>query len=184
MKGTFYKDEEQELVYQSLNGNVQAQKSLYLKYAQAMYNVVLRMTADPSTSKDIVQDSFIKVFSKLNHFKGDSSLGAWIKRITINTTLDQLRIKAKYRMVSMDNIEENMLEEDSKPNISYQVRQIHQAIKLLPEKCRVVFNLYQMEGYNHAEIAAWLDISESTSKSQYIRAKKLLKEHLKSCMHE
>lgn len=183
MKSTFYSDEEQKLVQDSLKGDHFAQKCIYQKYAQAMFNVAVRMTADESLSKDIIQESFIKVFSKLDRFQGNSSLGAWIKRITINTAIDQLRLTTKFRTEPIEYVYDQQ-EETVDDQTELNVKRIHQAIKELPEKCRVIFNLYQMEGYKHAEIAEWLNISESTSKSQYVRAKKLLRISLKKRLHE
>ena len=183
LKSTFFDNEEKRLVKQSVKGDPFAQKCLYQKYAQAMYNVAIRMAADDGLAKDIIQESFIKVFSNLEQFKGQSSLGAWIKRITVNTAINQIQKYSRFRTEPIEYMEEK--EDHVEENlIDLEVKKIHEAVKELPEKCRVIFNLYQVEGYNHAEIAHWLNISESTSKTQYMRAKKLVRLQLKARKNE
>ena len=91
MRNTYYNETEQTLVAECLNGSSQAQYELYQKYVQAMYNVVIRMVRKPEDAEDIIQEVFVKVFKSLENFQGESTLGAWIKRITVNTTLNFLR---------------------------------------------------------------------------------------------
>jgi RNA polymerase sigma-70 factor (ECF subfamily) len=146
-----------------------------------MYNTVVRMAPSDTDAEDIVQEAFIKVFQNLSQFKGDSTLGAWIKRIVINTALNFLR---RHKRINYLNTEiEDTLAQPLEADVQEtDIHRIHQAIKTLPEGCRLVFNLYLLEGYQHKEIAQILGISESTSKSQYQRARRLLQRQLKGAM--
>ncbi len=161
-----------------IQGNQQAQLKLYRKYIQAMYNTVIRMVPQKMDAEDILQESFSAVFNKLTYFKGESSLGAWIKRITINTTLNFIRKNQKLNFQSMDSVAEQQGIEDAGTESEWDLKRVHQAIKELPTGCRTIFNLYLLEGYQHKEIAEILSISESTSKTQYKRAKHILQQQL------
>ena len=172
--------EEKTLIKRSIKGDSQAQLMLYRQYVKAMYNIVIRMVANPMDAEDIIQESFVKVFKNLDKFKWESTLGAWIKRITINTTLNYIRRHKKLQLVEVNNEFEYIVEEAAEKEILYDIASIHYAIKQLPQGCRMVFNLYLLEGYQHKEIAQILNISESTSKSQYQRARRLLRKILKN----
>lgn len=164
-----------------LNEDTDAQRILYDRYVDAVYHTALRMCGRTDEAEDITQDTFIRVFRQLDTFKGESSLGAWIKRIGVNTTLNYLRKKRP--QVTFDQIPELSappVQHDGEAEQAYNVRRIHQAIQTLPEGGRVILNLYLLEGYQHKEIAQILGISESTSKSQYHRARKLLQQKLKT----
>lgn len=165
------------LVERASVGDQQAMYRLYRMYVPAMYNTCIRIVANQHDAEDIIQESFVAAFSKIDSFRGESSFGAWLKRIVVNKSLNHLRSK-RLSFVDDDNlqIEDTGSDIDELPDIPMEV--VHQGIKSLPEKARVVFNLYLLEGYMHKEIAEMLGISESTSKSQYIRAKDLLKEIL------
>lgn len=169
--------EENLLIKHSLNGDKAAQMRLYKKYIQAMYNLVIRMVPNKMDAEDILQESFVKVFQHLGSFKKESTLGAWIKRIVINTALQFIRKKGR---VSYMQIEDgaHFDEELFHPSAPVDMRRIHEAIKQLPEGCRIVLTLHLLEGYQHKEIAEILGITVSTSKSQYHRAKGLLKKRL------
>lgn len=181
MKNTLININDQALVANCLKGKRAAQKVLYEKYARAMYHTILRMTADQEGAKDLLQDSFIKVFKQLKNFKGESSLGAWIKKICINTTFSYLKKDAKFQIVELDGTE---IEVEDQRKVILDVKKIHHCIMNLPKGCRLVINLYLFEGYRHDEIAEILNISISTSKSQYQRAKKLLKKELNTAVYE
>lgn len=171
--------EERELVRRSMAGDNRAQYGLYRKYVKAMYHTVLRMVGKAADAEDVTQEVFAKVFSNLGSFKGDSTLGAWIKRITVNTTLNFLRKERRIRWVDLENSPEPSVEFVPMPEPDTKtLKQIHGAIKVLPEGCRVVFCLFLLEGYQHQEIAEILGISESTSKTQYRRARGLLQKAL------
>lgn len=172
----------QQLVQQCIKGEAKAQRNLYDMYAKAMYHTIVRMVAFSSDAEDILQDSFIKVFQNLDRFEFKSTLGAWIKRICINTTLKHIR---KNNPVDYyENEKFPQPEEVLNEKIEYDPKTIHNAIKRLPQGCRTVINLYLFEGFKHKEIAATLNISESTSKSQYQRGRILLQKELKSLKDE
>ncbi|MEL6131921.1 MAG: RNA polymerase sigma factor [Bacteroidota bacterium] len=162
-------------------GDRQAQFRLYQLYSRAMYNLCARMLGDRTTAEDALQESFVSAFNKIHTFEGRSSFGAWIKRIVINKCLSILN-KRKIFYQELDERVMELPEETSNPYKWADITpaQVHQSIKELPEGCRVIFTLYQLEGYDHQEISDILQVSVSTSKSQYHRAKKLLKEKLRS----
>lgn len=170
--------EERSLIKGCLRGDSNAQLRLYNKYVQAMYNIVIRMHPYPMDAEDILQESFVKVFRNLSSFSGEATLGAWIKRIVINTCLNFLRKNKRLSYIHLEAADDysEEIEEQAKP---VDMATIHHAIKKLPEGCRLIFSLHLLEGYQHKEIAKILDITESTSKSQYHRAKRLLRQHLK-----
>jgi RNA polymerase sigma factor (sigma-70 family) len=161
-------------------GNRRAQQQLYQNYSKAMYNICLRMMNDPYEAEDVLQISFVDVFTKMHTFKGTSTIGAWIKRIVINNCINQLR-KRKMHFLEMEGELGNIPDEQSvAEEAAYNVQQIKKCITQLPDGFRSVLSLYLLEGYDHKEIAEILSITESTSKSQYHRAKLKLKELLKS----
>jgi len=170
--------EEQTLVQQCLCGDAQAQERLYRRYVDAMYNIIVRMVSETAYAEDVLQEAFTKVFRNLHTFKGDSTLGAWIKRITINTALNFMRKNGRLRWTELQDNHCTEVPETPELTQNWDMRRIHQAIKQLPEGCRVVFSLYLLEGYQHQEIASIMNISESTSKTQYRRARQLLREML------
>lgn len=177
---TTYVNQHIEIIEACKMGDRQAQHRLYKLYSQAMYNICIRMLGDRSLAEDALQEAFISAFRKLHTFEGRASFGAWLKRIVINKCLSHLK-KQKIEFESLeDQSVEPVYEENhvSEPVIDPVI--IHQAIKELPEGCRVVFTLYLLEGYDHKEISQILDISVSTAKSQYHRAKKLLRQKLAS----
>ena len=131
-------------------------------------------------AEDMLQEAFTEAFTKMHTFRYESTFGAWFKRIVVNKCINELR-RRKTELVlfeefhTLDSADENEKDvSDDKLNVG----KIHQAIKKLPDGYRIVFSLYMLEGYDHSEISKILDVSESTSKSQYMRAKRKLKEML------
>ncbi|MCB0586882.1 MAG: RNA polymerase sigma factor, partial [Phaeodactylibacter sp.] len=150
---------------------------------RAMYNVCLRMVRNEQDAEDLLQNSFIDVFSKLHTFRFQSSVGAWIKRITVNNCINHL----KRNRLFFEELEERHAEvpakagqETDEPPPGLDVETVRKAVQYLPDGYRVVFTLYLFEGYDHKEIASILEITEATSKSQYSRARKKLRELLES----
>jgi len=146
-----------------------------------MYNVCRRILNQQEEAEDMLQESFSYAFSKLGSFRFESSFGAWLKRIVVNTCINHLK-KRKVDLVYMEQ------QNDPVPNdefvdyeeIKFKVEGVMKALEKLPEGYRVVFSLYLLEGYDHKEIAEIMGISESTSKSQFFRAKLKIKEILMS----
>ena len=132
-------------------------------------------------AEDMLQEAFSEAFIKLDSFRFESSFGAWLKRIVVNKCINALK-KRKAELVYTDNVKDSEDEENDKDikDDNLDVRKIHKAMEQLPEGYRVIFSLYLLEGYDHNEIAQIMGISESTSKSQYSRAKQKIKEILKS----
>jgi RNA polymerase sigma factor (sigma-70 family) len=158
-----------------------AQYEVYQLYAKAMLNTAFRIVQDDSEAEDVLQDAFLAAFSTLDRYRGESTFGAWLKRIVVNKSIDALK-KKKAQFVP---IEEARLipDTDQEPGGSrYNVPPGHlrQAIDALPDGYRVVFSLYLLEGYDHQEISGILGISESASKSQYSRAKAKLRKMLEN----
>lgn len=165
---------EAQLIEQCLEGNAFAQRRLYDLHADLMLGICLRYMGSRDKAQDVLQDGFIRVFSKLDTYKGEGALGAWIRRIMVNTALEHLRKLKKHEMAT-DFQDAAYLVPDQEQTISgLSAKEIMAIIQKLPTGYRTVLNLYAVEGYSHKEIAEQLDISEGTSKSQYSRAKALL----------
>ena len=172
----FGPEEERELIDGCRKQNRQAQELLYRTYADKMYRICLAYSGDRDIAKDLLQESFVKVFKKIDSFNENGSLEGWIRRIVNNTAIDHYRKATKIQ--TTDNFE-NVTEKDIE-SAAEQLSLLHKEvilgfIKKLPEGARNVFNLFAIEGYSHKEIANRLNISEGTSKSQYNRARSLLK---------
>ena len=172
----------QMLVERARKGDQQSMYRLYKMYVQAMYNVSIRIVANQLDAEDILQESFASAFGKLEAYRSEASFGAWLKRIVINKSINHVKKRKiwfadiEYLPETEDVTDEDDISDDMLADISPEM--INEAIKTLPEKAKAVFNLYLLEGYRHGDIALMLDISESTSKSQYQRARKLLQERL------
>jgi RNA polymerase sigma factor (sigma-70 family) len=164
-----------------MKGDVLAQYQLYSLYSRAMYNICYRMTGQKEEAEDMLQESFTYAFSKLGSFRFESSFGAWLKRIVVNTCINHLK-KKKVDLVYTEQHNDPAPEDEfvDYAEISFKVDSVMQAMEKLPQGYRVVFSLYLLEGYDHAEISDILGISESTSKSQFLRAKQRIKEILMS----
>ncbi len=168
-----------ELVERCREGRRDAQFELYRLYSRAMYNTALRMLQNPHDAEDVLQSIFVEVFTKLDSFRHESSVGAWMKRITVNKCINFLksrRLAFSELSAGADRIDDH----DPEPETPFTVDRINRAINELPDGYRVVFSLYAVEGYDHEEIAQILGITEATSKSQYSRAKAKLRDMLQS----
>jgi RNA polymerase sigma-70 factor (ECF subfamily) len=140
------------------------------------------MTADSAQAEDLLQESFVTVFRQIGTFRGESTPGAWIRKIVINHCLSYLRRKAPVMESITDPLTSDIPDEVmDEPWVTPEL--VQQCIRELPDGARSVFVMYQMEGYRHQDIARMLGISESTSKSQYQRAKSLLKEKILATSH-
>lgn len=169
---------ERSIIESCKRGDSISQYALYNKYSKAMYNLAYRMMNNREDAEDMLQEAFTEAFKKLKTYRYESTFGAWIKRIVINRCINQLR-KRKIELFTNDFID---ISEESEDNTGFDmdtdVKKVFKAIEKLPQGYRLVFTLYLLEGYDHQEISEVLGISESTSKSQYLRAKKKLKQHL------
>ena len=176
-----YQNIHQKLIDECLKGDRRAQFKIYKLYYKAMFNTSFRIVNHKSEAEDIMQESFLKAFTNMYDYKGDVSFGAWMKRIVINTSIDAVR-KRKINFENIENIDSSMITEEVDENliaekISPEV--IFRETELLPAGYRIVFSLYLIENYSHDEISRILNISPSTSRSQYMRAKAKLLNNLK-----
>ena len=161
------------LVEECKKGNRKAQFSLYNQYSRAMYNLAYRMTNNREDAEDILQETFVECFRNLSSFRFESTFGAWLKTILINRSINHLR-KKKINLVCLENIPDTPT--DDVPEAAYSTDTIIKAIEMLPDGYRIVLTLYLLEGYDHSEIAQIMGITESTSKSQYSRAKSKIRD--------
>ncbi len=186
--------EDVQLAKACLDGNDRAQSQLFEKYSRQMMAVCLRYGSDYDEAQDMFQDGFIKVFQKLHMYNGKGPLGAWIRRTIANNALDHLRKNKRMKdNVSLFGMDYKMGAEDTVdpfdengPRLSNE--RLTELIQTMPLGYKTVFNMYVIEDYSHKEIAEQLGITESTSKTQYRKAKafmrKLVEEELKSTLSE
>lgn len=165
---------EELLVKGCLRGDREAQRALYDRYCAAMYSSTLRITGNADHAADALQEAFIEVFRDLESFRFRSTLGAWIKTIVVRKALKHVSPIAPLVTEEMPEQAHIVWPDDLSGEA------LHQAILALPEGFRTVFNLVEIEGFKHAEVAEMLGISESTSKSQLSRAKLKLRAQLKT----
>jgi RNA polymerase sigma-70 factor (ECF subfamily) len=177
LTATVYYD---ELVAKCKQGDTQSYEMLYRQYAKAMYNTSLRIVNNTADAEDVLQESFIAAF-RLDSFDYSSTFGAWLKRIVINRSIDVLR----KRRVTLIDIEEssayNAADDEviDEENIQLKVAEVRKAVSLLPNGYRTVLSLFLFEGYDYEEIAGIMQISASTVRTQYHRAKQKLLNLLK-----
>ena len=175
---TSYHDIHRDLLELCMAGDSRAQYQLYQLYSRAMYNVCYRMMNNREEAEDMLQESFSEAFHRLGTFRFESAFGAWLKRIAVNKCINALK-KRKAKLVPVEELPDLQDWDEDKGDVSsLTVAQVREAMESLPEGYRVIFSLYLLEGYDHAEISQIMDISESTSKSQYLRARQKLKEIL------
>lgn len=154
-----------------------AQKELYDLFAPRMMAVCLRYVKSEAEAQDILQEGFLKVFLKIKKFKDNGSLEAWIRKIMVNTAIDFIR-KEKHYLHQIEIKDEIIPGQQEEILAALEAEQLMEIIRELPDGYRWVFNLYAIEGYSHAEIGEQLQISESTSRSQYTRARALLRRYV------
>lgn len=170
---------EKELLEGCAKGDRAAQKALYERYCRKMMVICQRYAKTTAEAEDILQEGFVKVFGAIKSFRGESALGTWITRIMINTALNSQRQKL-YMLPVVDLTEVSLPEREEVSLAQFHLEELVAIIQSLPDGCRVVFNLFAIEGYGHKEIATMMNISEGTSKSQYNRAKSLLRTKLEA----
>jgi RNA polymerase sigma-70 factor (ECF subfamily) len=175
-----------DIIEGSKFGNQQAQYRLYQLYSKAMFNVCYRMMNNREEAEDLLQDSFTDAFHRLDSFRYESSFGHWLKRIVVNKCINELkRRKADLNFYDdMGWFEDFEEEKEEAYGNGLTVDNVKRAMKELPSGARMIFSLYLLEGYDHVEISQILNISESNSKSQYMRAKRKIKEILNNMSHE
>ncbi|MEO7982869.1 MAG: sigma-70 family RNA polymerase sigma factor [Bacteroidota bacterium] len=166
--------DDHQLVKDCLKGKPEAQRSLYEQFAKTMLGVCYRYTKSFNDAEDVLQDGFVKVFSGLQQYKFEGELGAWIRRIMVNTALNFLKKNKKYRDEMVFTEQPLHPVADTNPAINLEAKELADLIRQLPQGYQTIFNMYAVEGYTHVEIGELLGISDGTSRSQYARARGLL----------
>ena len=161
-----------------LTNNAAAQEALYSRFSPRMLGVCYRFSKNREDAEDMLQEGFIKVFSQIHQYRSEGALEGWIRRIVVHTCINVLKKNKKFSdSVDITFASGIGIREESIPSIM-QAKEVVECIRLLPIGYRTVLNLYAIEGYSHREISNMLDIEESTSRSQYTRAKSMLEEIL------
>ncbi|MEO8567552.1 MAG: sigma-70 family RNA polymerase sigma factor [Ginsengibacter sp.] len=169
---------EEQMLQGCLKNNASTQEALYKRFSPRMLGVCYRFARNREDAEDMMQEGFIKVFSQIHQFRGQGALEGWIRRIIVHTCINILKKNKKFSdSVDLFHASTLHLNENNIPSL-LQAKQVVECIRLLPLGYRTVLNLYAIEGYSHREIASILDIEESTSRSQYTRAKSMLEDIL------
>ncbi|MCX6235742.1 MAG: sigma-70 family RNA polymerase sigma factor [Bacteroidetes bacterium] len=169
----------QDLIEGCRTKDPRAQFEIYRLYYKNMYNTSLRIVNNTAEAEDVMQDSFLDAFQRIEDFKGTASFGAWLKKIVINNSLDALKKNTGLSFVEeYDHEIPDHDDNDYAEDVDYQVEEIRKAITRLPDDYRVVLSLFLLEGYDHEEISDILNISNNTSRIRYFRAKQRLLEIL------
>lgn len=166
------------LIKKCLKGQPEAQKELYQLYASQMLGICYRYTRSMQDAEDVLQEGFIKVFTKLGQFKGDGPLGAWIRKIMVHTAISHLQKKHPV-LVELPYETGQLPAATEMPDIRMNEKDLADLIRSLPMGYQTIFNLHAVEGYSHVEIAKMLNIQEGSSRSQYARARNRLIQLLK-----
>ncbi len=165
---------EEYIIAGCLHNDPAAQRELYNRFSPKMLSVCYRFAQSREDAEDMLQEGFIKVFTQIHTFQNKGAFEGWIRRIVVHTCINFLKKYKKFNdSVDLDHAGFVHIKEESIPSIMH-AKQVIECIRLLPIGYRTVLNLYAIEGYSHREISTMLDIEESTSRSQYTRAKSML----------
>jgi RNA polymerase sigma factor (sigma-70 family) len=174
-------DIHRDIIERSRKGDRRAQYELYRLYSKAMFNICLRMLNKRAEAEDMLQEIFVDAFARLASFRFDSTFGAWLKKIAVNKCINEIN-RRKTELEFVEDLEFYDTADDhdqpDEQDLKLGVERIRKAMEQLPDGSRLVFSLYLFEGYDHEEIAGIMGIAESTSKTQFMRAKQKVKELL------
>jgi len=171
--------EENQLINGCVRGELQAQKLMYELFAPSMMSLCMRYVCNRETARDLMQDGFIKLFAKIHTFSGKGSFKGWMKKVFVSTILEHFRRKDVLRYsVDIETIDVQQEDETVSQFEHLTADDLFKCIANIPEGYRTVFNMYAIEGFAHAEIAKELKISENTSRTQYLKARKKLQNML------
>jgi len=165
----------EQLIEQCKKNDAKAQSQIYKLYASKLFSLSLKYSKNYAEAQDNLQDAFVTIFKKIDQYENKGSFEGWMKRITINTALQQYRSVGVFDIIGEEQIEDVSIEID---NDNIGVDYLLKIIQELPDRYRLVFNLYALDGYSHQEIADMLEISIGTSKSNLARARLILKEKI------
>ncbi len=174
--------DEKTLIKECLEQKQSAQTELYTSFSGKMFGVCLRYAKNRMDAEDLLHEGFLKVLTNLKKYRGEGSFEGWMRRIMINTSINFYRTKTSNFMVHIDEVFDLEISDvDAVSRMSEKELVSH--IQELPDGYRMIFNMYVVEGYKHKDIAEILNISESTSKTQLLKAKKSLQQKLKDNKH-
>ncbi len=167
----------EQLINNCKKNDTSAQSQLYKLFSGKLFSLCLKYSRNHAEAEDNLQDSFVTIFNKISQYNNIGSFEGWLKRVTINTALQRYRDKGVFNIINDENIEDVTVEvEDDDLSIDYLLNIIQE----LPNRYRLVFNLYVLDGYSHKEVADMLSISTGTSKSNLARARLILKEKIEN----
>lgn len=181
---TIVKDIHQDLIEACRHQNRNAQIRIYELYFKALYNTSLRIVSNTAEAEDIMQESFLEAFRKIEDYRGEGSFGAWLKRIVVNNSINHLRKKRE--MISLDESTIELRdpapdEQEYSENVFCRLEEIREGIKKLPENYRILISLHLLEGYDHEEMAELFNTTNGNIRVKYLRAKqKLLQKIMES----
>ena len=162
---------EEELIKACIRNDGRAQKEIFDSFSPRLMGVCLRYAADRDEANDMMQEGFIKIFQKIEKYSGSGSFGGWLHRTMVNTCLDAIRKKSKFKYNVEFEKAEYLVKEEELILSQIRTKELLGLVQGLPKGYRIVFNMFAIEGYSHKEIAEELEITESTSKSQYRKAR-------------
>lgn len=171
----------EELVHNCKQGNRAAQAQLYRQYSAVLYGICLKYSRNKTEAEDNLHDSFMTIYEKITQYSAKGSFEGWIKRITVNTVMQKYR-KQKHLKIVSENTEEQIEVTTEQEDIGLQT--LLTCIQELPNKYRLTFNMYVLDGYSHQQIAQELGTSEGTSKSNLSRARVLLKTKIEAAQNK
>jgi RNA polymerase sigma factor (sigma-70 family) len=176
---TLFIDKHYQLVVECKQGSKKACFELYKLYAKAMLNVAFRIVGNVAEAEDVIQESFLDAFRRIKDFRQETTFGLWLKQIVVSRSINLLR-KRKVELVELGDDVDNLADEElfDDEEIQYKAAQVKEAMNELPEGYKQVISLYLIEGYDHEEIGQILNITENTSRTQFLRAKRKLSEIL------
>lgn len=167
----------EQLIRNCKKNDTKAQSQLYKLFSSKLFSICLKYSRNYAEAQDNLQDSFVTIFNKISQYNNKGSFEGWMKRVTINTALQRYRGKGVFNIINDENIEDVTVEvEDDDLSIDYLLNIIQE----LPDRYRLVFNLYVLDGYSHKDVAGMLDITTGTSKSNLARARLILKEKIEN----
>ena len=167
-----------QLIEKCCHQDLEAQSKVYQLFADKLFGLCLKYSRNFEDAEDVLQDSFLTIFSKIKQYKSKGSFEGWIKRITINVALQKYREKSPLQVVKENDI--NVIEEHVFDDHAIDIDVLLNLIQELPDRYRLVFNLYVLDDFSHKEIAEMLTISEGTSKSNLSRARHILKQKIET----
>lgn len=162
----------EQLIKKCKKQDLKSQEQLYRLFSKKLFGVCLKYSRNYQEAEDNLQDAFIVIFNKIGQYKNKGSFEGWMKRIVINTALQRYRKQQVFSIINEDQIENHEVEiEENQFELNYLLKIIQE----LPDRYRMVFNLYVLDGFSHKEIADFMEISVGTSKSNLARARDILK---------